>query len=411
MRDPKMIVAHPGARLHYAVAALFHKQGHLAHFYTDNQWPSGSLVDRIASVIPHRVIPGPIKQWKTRQIPLPNNKITAFQMLGLRYQFELKLKSKRTTDVFFKYNRLFGNRVAARLKSKDADAVYGFTGSSLEIFEAAKAKGLKCILEQMSAPVAESTNVIQEEHQRWPGWQEKQATEWDLKRWTPRERQEWELADRIISPSEYVASELKKEELPQGRVSTVPFAVSRSHFKPRLHSFDGNRPLRILYVGALRLLKGIPYLLEALSRLDSSKIEVVFIGRNYLRPDILKQYHRLVDFKGQIPRNELAKTYHWADVFVMPSLCEGSATVSYEARACGLPAIATFTSGTWIKPGVEGFVVPRRNPGAIVAALEKFLQQPDLVAEMSEENLANIGSYTWDAYGKRLVDVARELVP
>jgi len=410
MRKPKIIVAHPGARLHYAVAALFHKQGYLAHFYTDNKWPAGSLVDRIASLIPARLIPGPIKQWKTRQIPLPNSKITAFQMLGLRYQFELKLKNKAATDVFYKYNRLFGDQVVARLKSNDAGAVYGFTGSSLEIFKAAKAIGLKCILEQMSAPVAESTKVIQEEHQRWPGWQEEQATEWDLEKWTPREQEEWDLADRIISPSGYVSSELKKEGLPQERINTVPFAVSGSHFKPKLHSFDGKRPLRILYVGALRLLKGIPYLLEALSRLDSSKIEVVFIGQNYLSPDILKQYHHLVDFKGQIPRNELARTYHWADIFVMPSLCEGSATVNYEARACGLPSIATFTSGTWITDGVEGCVVPRRSSEAIAEALEKFLQHPELVEEMSKENLANIEPYTWDAYGKRLVNIARNLV-
>ena len=408
MSKPKVIVAHPGARLHYAVALLLHKRQALAHFYTDNYWPTKTTLDSISSQIPEKWIPAPIKQWKTRQVDLPKNKITAFQWLGFRYQYELKKVG--TTDVFYKYNRKFGKKVAALLGSVDANAVYGFTGSSLEIFKKAKKMGLKCILEQMSAPVAVSANVIKNEHKQWPGWQKEQATEWDLQKWVPRERSEWDLADKIISPSAYVSAELQKKGLPGDLVTSVPFAVSGHKFKPKEHTFDGKRPLRILYVGAIRLLKGIPYLLEGLSMLDPKKIEVVLIGQNYLNSGKLKKYQHLVDFKGQVPRSKLTKAYHRADVFVMPSLCEGSATVNYEARACGLPAVATHTSGTWIKDGAEGFVIPRRSPEAIADGLEKFLQKPGLVSAMSQENIANTEAYTWNAYEQRLYDIAHELV-
>ena len=50
-----------------------------------------------------------------------------------------------------------------------------------------------------------------------------------------------------------------------------------------------------------------------------------------------------------------------ADVFVFPSLFEGSAVVTYEALACGLPSVVTPDAGSVVRDGVEGFVVPGRR--------------------------------------------------
>ena len=48
-----------------------------------------------------------------------------------------------------------------------------------------------------------------------------------------------------------------------------------------------------------------------------------------------------------------------ADVFVFPSLFEGSAVVTYEALAAGLPSVVTPSAGSVVRDGVEGFIVPR----------------------------------------------------
>ena len=47
-----------------------------------------------------------------------------------------------------------------------------------------------------------------------------------------------------------------------------------------------------------------------------------------------------------------------ADVFVFPSLFEGSAVVTYEALACGLPSVVTPSAGSVVRDGAEGFLVP-----------------------------------------------------
>ena len=53
-----------------------------------------------------------------------------------------------------------------------------------------------------------------------------------------------------------------------------------------------------------------------------------------------------------------------ADVFVFPSLFEGSAVVTYEALACGLPSIVTPNAGSVVRDGVDGFHVPAGDVGA-----------------------------------------------
>ena len=68
-----------------------------------------------------------------------------------------------------------------------------------------------------------------------------------------------------------------------------------------------------------------------------------------------------------------------ADVFVFPSLFEGSAVVTYEALACGLPCVVTPEAGSVVRDGVEGLVVPSadveapgRGDGAARASTRSF---------------------------------------
>jgi hypothetical protein len=53
----------------------------------------------------------------------------------------------------------------------EADTVYGFNGAVLELFEAAKARGMRCIVEQTMAPRRFHDRILREELARWPGWQ------------------------------------------------------------------------------------------------------------------------------------------------------------------------------------------------------------------------------------------------
>ena len=75
---------------------------------------------------------------------------------------------------------------------------------------------------------------------------------------------------------------------------------------------------------------------------------------------------------------------------------------SYEALAAGLPVICTPNAGSVVRDGVDGFIVPIRDPDAIMEKLEILAADPKLRFEMSQNACHRAGEYSIDAYGKRL---------
>ena len=68
------------------------------------------------------------------------------------------------------------------------------------------------------------------------------------------------------------------------------------------------------------------------------------------------------------------------DVFVLPSLAEGISNTILEAMATGLPVVATNVGGNSeiLLDGITGFLVPRGNPGALAAAIRRYVDDPEL---------------------------------
>jgi glycosyltransferase involved in cell wall biosynthesis len=100
----------------------------------------------------------------------------------------------------------------------------------------------------------------------------------------------------------------------------------------------------------------------------------------------------------------VAELYRQADVFLFPSLGEGSALVTYEAMACSLPVVVTDNAGSLARPGIDGKLVEPADAEAIATALEQLRADPARRREMGEQAHARIRPYTWHSYGERLAD-------
>jgi glycosyltransferase involved in cell wall biosynthesis len=101
----------------------------------------------------------------------------------------------------------------------------------------------------------------------------------------------------------------------------------------------------------------------------------------------------------------MAAHYRWADVLVLPSICEGSATVCYEALAAGLSVITTPNAGSVVRDGLDGFVVPIRDARALAEKLEQLASDPRLLADMSASAAARACEFTIAGYAERLLSV------
>jgi glycosyltransferase involved in cell wall biosynthesis len=109
-----------------------------------------------------------------------------------------------------------------------------------------------------------------------------------------------------------------------------------------------------------------------------------------------------IELTGPIPRPEMQAQFAWADVFLLPSLCEGSATVIYEALATSLPVVCTPNAGSVVRDGIEGMIVPTCDSAAIVDALTRLADNQELRQSMAAAAARRAASFDLTSYGRRL---------
>ena len=212
---------------------------------------------------------------------------------------------------------------------------------------------------------------------------------------------EYELADLLLVLSAKAAHTFRVRGFPEEKLFYLPRGVDVERFKP------GTPPktFRAIFSGALIKRKGIQHVLEAWHRLNLSNAELWLVGfvHDEAKP-FLKEFWRdnirVVGFVRD-PENYLNQ----GTIHVFPSQWEGSAKVTYEAAACGLPQITTREAGDVVRNGVEGIIVKPGDVNAIAAALEYLYRHPEIVKEMGIAARGRVvENFTWDHFRTRLLD-------
>jgi glycosyltransferase involved in cell wall biosynthesis len=214
---------------------------------------------------------------------------------------------------------------------------------------------------------------------------------------------ELERADLILAPSRFVFEENVRAGIPAERQRVVPLGVDTELFRPTPRARRPNEPLRVLLAGGIAPAKGVVDLLEAARRVQG-RVRVVLAGR--IAPDLhahLAPYAHLFEHLPPMPQEDLARCYHRADVFCLPSYFEGSALVVAEAMASGLPCVVTQAAGSLVEHGRDGLVVPAGAPAEIAAALEALLDDDALRARLGAAGRHTAEAYDLASYGRRLV--------
>ena len=399
MKD-KVVVSQLGARMHYAVPRIFASAGRLAHFYTDicatKGWP------RIVNSFPATLYPAPVKRLAGR-LPkgVPTALTTVFSSFGLRSV----LRHMRTRDVVEETSHAIWagsvfSEMVARRGFHDAAGLYAFSGDALEQMRAAKQQGLWTAVEQMIAPRDVVETLLDQEMMRFPKWAGPVRDNPHARLFADREKAEWRLADVIVCPSEFVRKHVVACGGPEDRCVVVPYGVNASAAIDRPARMPG--PIRVLTVGEVGLRKGSPYVVEA-ARLMEGAARFRMAGRVRVPDDVKQEISQWVELRGIVPRSQIVEEFRWADVFLLPSLCEGSATAVYEALAAGLPVITTENTGSVVRDGVEGFIVPVCDPEAIATAVRALADNPELRRSMSTNALLRAAEHTVESYGERLL--------
>jgi glycosyltransferase involved in cell wall biosynthesis len=289
----------------------------------------------------------------------------------------------------------FDHWVARNLEP--AEAVVALSGYGLHARRAARQSGALTVCDRGSSHIAFANRLLAEEYGR-QGFSYKPIDP----RLVEKERQEYAEADLITVPSTFAYDTFLKEGIASAKLAKIPYGVDLSLFQPRPKK---NEIFRIVYVGQLSLRKGIPYLLEAVRGLDLPGVELVLIGglSEEVKSILARYQDPRIHFLGFIPRHRLSHYYSQGSVFVLASVEEGFGLVQAQAMACGLPVIATTNTGAadLFTDGVEGFIVPIRDPGAIREKILYLYENPDVREEMGRAALRRVSSLGgWETYGE-----------
>ncbi|HMH43701.1 MAG TPA: glycosyltransferase family 4 protein [Pyrinomonadaceae bacterium] len=396
-------VAMLGARMHFAVPRIFAEAGILHTFYTDFYVGNKKVLNRLVDLVPSDVMP---TSWNrlTGRIGegIPQERVISFDSLGFWYYFKRRRQQipSGLPTLFADVNQRFGNRVV-RSGLNGSKLIWGFNRASLEIFRHARERGIRCILEQSTAPRKLELTLMNQEIQRWPNWADEKSPQ-GMDPLIERERAEWEFADQIVCPSDFVARALQAEGVCGEKVAVVPYGVDTWYFDPP--ASRSKQTFNVLFMGEVGLQKGVLYLLEALRSLNRQRsIRAKLVGPIALERERLSEYRNWCEISGSVPRGAVRALYHWADVLVLPSVCEGSATVTYEAMACGLPIITTANSGSLVRDGIDGFVVPVCDSAELRARITLLCDDEQLRSQMSAAANQRTNEISLEAYGQRLL--------
>lgn len=219
---------------------------------------------------------------------------------------------------------------------------------------------------------------------------------------------EIELADRVIIPSEFVRRTFVEHGFPDEKLAVIPYGFNPAHFHP---GEKRDEVFRVLFVGNISVQKGVHYLLEAWEQLGLRNAELVFIGtvEQELKP-LLERHASRITLRGHVKHEELYREYAQASVFVLPSLQEGSALVTYEAMACGLPLLVSENTGSIALDGEHGFVVPIRDADAIAEKLQWSHDHPAEARAMGQQGRAYAQQFTWARYAEQVMQVYRSVL-
>jgi alpha-maltose-1-phosphate synthase len=301
--------------------------------------------------------------------------------------------------------RLFDQWVSASLS--ECDVFHCFSGFGLRAFEAARSRfGAVTVVERGSSHIRFQRDILVEEHARW-----RSRFTGISERALEREEREYEECDRITVQSTFAERTFRELGVPESKLLKLPLGVDLGLFHPVPKRDD---VFRVLYAGHCSLRKGIPYLLQAVAELRLPNFEFVINGAigDDVR-DIMGRHARCFRFLGHQPLARLHEVYSQASVLVLPTLEDGFAKVVTEAMACGVPVIATTNCGAQdvLTDGLEGFIVPIRDPGAIRERILYLYENPEVQAEMGRAALERAREFSdVKSYGLRAAAVYRDVL-
>lgn len=418
--SPKAVVISNGFGkfLLATAAAEAHRHGMLAYLLT-GFYPKGFVGWAVSSSVLGKI--SRLQRLKARGENLPCARVKSLWVGELLFMVAYHLAKITRKDPeaapLVRLSHWLYARAARRFIRNDKEAtLYHYrSGYGLDSLDSAKKAGMLLLCDHTIAHPALLQDLVENGGKLPEPGKERRVNDF----WQSVLR-DTERADHILTNSAFARSTFLHQGWDPDRVHVIYYGVDEAFFEAippsnaadRLET-DGRR-VRLAFAGTFSKRKGGKVLIESLARLGDLDWELEIFGnidgefisghRAFFRDPRVKCF-------GVLSRTELARRLARTDVFVFPSLAEGSARVVFEAMACGCYVITTPNSGSIVEDGVHGRLVPPGDVPALSAAIEEACSRGAALAEIGSGNAELIRrSYRQADLGHRLARLYSHLL-
>jgi glycosyltransferase involved in cell wall biosynthesis len=229
-----------------------------------------------------------------------------------------------------------------------------------------------------------------------------------------QELHEYSACDFLFCPSEFVARTFLERNTPESKILRHQYGFDPERFFPGqqvLHG-PGVPKMTAIYAGVCEPRKGLHYILEAWHASGAGEdCKLLICGR--FVPGYAEELRALLDHPSiQIlgHRDDLPEQMRKADVFLLSSVEEGSALVTYEAMACGCVLLVSDATGAPCVDGETGLIHPMRDVSCLSRHLAEMRGNTVLRHEIRARSIALSKNLTWRKAGKVMLDGYRSAI-
>lgn len=227
-----------------------------------------------------------------------------------------------------------------------------------------------------------------------------------------QEELEYELANRLLCPSDFVLGTFRDRGFSLEKLARHQYGFDDKTHYPNERMRNRGSGLTVLFAGACTPRKGLHYALEAWRQSSASREGTFLIVWQYL-PGYPERLSSLLDHPSVRVlgyRNDLPQIMRQSDVLVLPSLEEGSALVTSEARGCGCVLVVSEASGAYCTHMQNALVHRVGDVHTLCQHFTMLHENRTFLETLRAESLRTVSEITWKAAGRRLVEVYRDVI-
>ena len=286
---------------------------------------------------------------------------------------------------------------------KEEDLAYIWNFTSIDTYRAIKSAGHIILTENMNTHQATSKKILDEEYNRLGLVPDHGIDDQSI----ALESSKLELVDYVFSPSSKVTNSLLEADIPKYKIIQSSYGLSHKDILStgEISSREKRDELTAIFVGRIGIRKGVHLLLEYWAK-AGVKGKLKLVGR--IEPSarhLVQPYLKRHDVEHVPFTADLRSVYKNADVFLFPSLEEGSPLVTYLALGAGLASIVSPMGGDGIiEHGHEGLIIDAHNADEWINSLRHVFADSGFREKISRNAYNKATKYLWGNVGRHRIE-------